>query len=41
MNMIGNADNDTGFRNMLLLNERKVSNIRKAFGNNFAINVTY
>lgn len=41
MNMIGNADNDTDFRNMLLLNEQKVSSIRKAFGNNFAINVTY
>lgn len=39
MNMIGNADNDTDFRNMLLLNEQNVSNIRKAFGNNF--NVTY
>ena len=32
-NMIGNSDDETNFLHKLLLTNRKVANLRKAFGN--------
>ena len=40
LNMIGNSDDETKFPHKLLLTDRQVSNIRKAFANNSSIDIT-
>ena len=39
INLIGNGNNDTNFLIKLSIPVRQVSNIRKEFANNFAINI--
>ena len=38
-NMIGNSDDETNFRNELLLTNRQVVNLRKAFANNSSTDI--
>ena len=38
-NMIGNSDDETNFPHELLLNNRQVANLRKAFANNLSTNI--
>ena len=38
-NMISNSDNETNFPHKLLLTNRQVSNLPKAFGNNLATDI--
>ena len=38
-NMIGNSDNETNFPHKLLLTNRQVSNLRKAFGNHTSTDI--
>ena len=38
-NMIGNSDDETNFRNELLLTNRQVVNLRKAFANNLSTGI--
>ena len=38
-NMIGNSDDETNFRNKLLLTNRQVVNLRKAFANNLSTGI--
>ena len=39
--MIGNSDNETNFRHKLLLNNRQVANLRKAFANYLSADIKY
>ena len=39
LNMIGNLDDETNFPHKLLLTNRQVANLRKAFANYLSINV--
>ena len=38
-NMIGNSDDETNFPHKLLLTNRQVANLRKAFANNSSFNI--
>ena len=38
-NMIGNSDDETNFPHKLLLTNRQVANLRKAFANNSSVNI--
>ena len=38
-NMIGNSDDEINFPRKLLLTNRQVSNLRKAFANNSLVNI--
>ena len=38
-NMIGNSDDETNFPHKLLLTNRQVANLRKAFANNSSANI--
>ena len=38
-NMMGNFDNETNFPYKLLLTDIQVANLRKAFANNFSVNI--
>ena len=38
-NMIGNSDDEINFPGKLLLTNRQVSNLRKAFANNSLVNI--
>ena len=39
LNMIGNYDNEANFPHKLLLTNRQVTNLRKAFANNLATDI--
>ena len=39
--MIGHSDNETNFRHKLLLNNRQVANLRKAFANYLSADIKY
>ena len=39
LNMIGNSDDETNFPHKLLLTNRQVANLRKAFANNTSIHI--
>ena len=41
LNMIGNSDDETNFPHKLLLTDRQVSNIRKAFANNSSADIKF
>ena len=38
-NMIGNSDDKTNFPQKLLLTNRQIANLRKAFANNLSANI--
>ena len=38
-NMIGNSDDKTNFSQKLLLTNRQIANLRKAFANNLSANI--
>ena len=38
--MIGNSNDETNFRHKLLLTNRQVANLHKAFANNSSVNIT-
>ena len=40
-NMVGNSNDNTNFPHKLLLNDRQVANIRKAFANNLSTDVKF
>ena len=40
-NMIGNSNDKTNFRHELLLTDRHVSSIRKAFANNSSVDIKF
>ena len=40
-NMIGNSDDEANFRHKLLLTNRKVANIRKAFANHTSVDIKF
>ena len=40
-NMIGNSNDEANFLHELLLTDRQVSSIRKAFSNNSSANITF
>ena len=39
--MVGNSNDNTNFPHKLLLNDRQVANIRKAFANNLSTDVKF
>ena len=39
--MTGNSDNETNFRHKLLLNNRQVANLRKAFANYLSADIKF
>ena len=41
LNMIGSSDDKTNFSHKLLLTDRQVSNIRKAFANNSSADIKF
>ena len=41
LNMIGSSDDETNFSHKLLLTDRQVSNIRKAFANNSSADIKF
>ena len=40
-NLIGNSDDNTNFSHQLLLTNRQVANIRKAFANNLSADIKF
>ena len=40
-NMIGDSNDETNFRNELLLTDRQVSSIRKAFANSSSVDIKF
>ena len=41
LNMVGNSNNNTNFPHKLLLTNRQIANIRKAFSNNLSTDVKF
>ena len=41
LNMIGDSNDETNFPHKLLLTDRQVSNIRKAFANNSSVEIKF